>query len=95
MTGRCSGSVRRIRTVGIEFGLLITLSAAAVGRAQPITPPRQEQQSPPGMMGPGMMRGPMMPMMGDMHQMMQMCAQRMNQMTGAKAPPAQPGPQTK
>lgn len=85
-------SVRRIGTVAIGFGLLIALSAAAVGRAQPITPPRQEQQSPPGMMGPGMMRGPMM---GDMSQMMQTCTQMMNQMMGATAPPAQPDPGTK
>ena len=81
-------------------GLLIAFSAAAVGWAQPITPPRQEQQSPPGMMGPGMMgpgmmRGPMMPMMGDMSQVMQACTQMMNQMMGVTAPPAQPGPGTK
>jgi hypothetical protein len=71
--------------------VLIVLSAAAVGRAQSITPPRQEQQSP-GMMGPGMMRGPMM---GDMSQTMQACTQMMNQMMGATAAPAQPGPGTK
>lgn len=61
-------SVHRIRTVAIACGVLIAVSAAAVGLAQPITPPRQEQQSPPGMMGPGMMRGSMM---GDMSQTMQ------------------------
>lgn len=85
-------SIRRIGTVAIGFGLLIALSSAAVGRAQPITPLGQEPQALPGMMGPGMMRGPMM--MGDMSQMMQACTQMMNQM-GATAPPAQPGPGTK
>jgi hypothetical protein len=49
----------------------------------------------PGMMGPGMMRGPMTPMMGDMNQMMQACTHMMNQMMGATPPPAQPDPGTK
>jgi hypothetical protein len=46
----------------------------------------------PGMMGPGMMRGPMM---GDMSQMTQACAQMMSQMMGATAPPAHPGPEAR
>ncbi len=87
-------NVRKVNTVALALSVLLAGSAVAVGWAQPATPPRQEQQPAPGMMDPGMMRGPM-PMMGDMRQMMQMCAQRMNQMMGAMAPPAQPGPQTK
>lgn len=85
-------SVRKIGTVAITSGLLFALSAAAVGWAQPTTSPRKEQQASPGMMGPGMMPGPMM---GDMGQMIQACTQMMNRMMGPTAPPAQPGPGSK
>jgi len=81
--------------VAIVLGLFLAVSAVAVVWAQPATPPRQEQQSAPGMMGPGMMRGPMMPVMGEMTQMMQACVQIMNPMMGTPVPPAQPGPGTK
>jgi len=76
--------------VAIVLGLFLAVSTVAVGWAQPATPPRQEQQP-----APGMMRGPMMPMMGDMNQMMQTCVQMMNQMMRTPASPAPSGPGTK
>ena len=80
-------TIRKARTVVVAFGLLLAFGALTVGWAQPAAPPQQEQPAP-GTMGPGMMRGPMMPMMGDMNRMMQMCTQMMNQMMGAGTPPA-------
>lgn len=85
----------RAIAVAIALGLFVAVSVVAVGWAQPATPPRQEQQPAPGVPGPGMMRGPMMPMMGEMTQMMQACMQLMNPMMGTPAPPTQPGPGTK
>lgn len=73
------------RSVAVVIGLLLALVTVGAGWAQPqapSAPPQQGQQSGPGMMGPGRMMGPTMPMMGDMNQMVQACMQMMNQMMG-------------
>lgn len=81
--------------VGVALGSLVALSAVSAGWAQQQPPrPRQDQQSAPGPMGPGMIGGPMMGTMptGDMSQMMETCIQMMNQMGAAMStPPPQPG----
>lgn len=81
--------------VTVLLGPLVVFSVVSAGSAEQQEPtPRQGQgqQAAPAPMWPGMMRGPMMGAMpmGDMNQMMQVCAQMMS---GTEtAPPAQPGP---
>lgn len=72
----------RSKRVAVVMGVLLTFTAGAVGWAQqeaPSAPSQPGPQSGSGMVGPGMMGG-MMPMMGDVSQMMQACMQMMNQM---------------
>lgn len=81
----------RVRTVIGGLALVLTLFGVVAVWAQPSTSPPQPA---PGTMGPGMMgQMPMMPMAGDMNQMMQACVQMMNQMMGGATStlPAQPG----
>jgi len=81
-------SVGRLRTVIGGLALVLTLFGVVAVWAQPSTSP--PPQPAPGTMGPGMMgQMPMMPMAGDMNQMMQVCVQMMGGAT--PAPPAQPG----